>query len=193
MDEDYSDDHDRDGYSNGREFERGSDPTDHNDPEEIYDFDYDDLPDHWETTYFGDLGEDPYDDYDGDDLTNLDEYYLGSDPTDYFDPGFSGDADFDGLPDQWERMYFDGLYQSGHDDYDWDGYNEYEEYEGGTDPTDPYDYPHQEPNGHDYPILWFIFTIVMMVLIMLVFGGVIYFLIFRIDRVKPYPHEIEDK
>jgi len=46
------------------------------------DTDQDGLPDSWEIHYFGDLSFDADDDPDLDDLTNLEEFVGGSDPTD---------------------------------------------------------------------------------------------------------------
>jgi len=45
------------------------------------DSDADGLPDDWELRYFGSLSEFPDGDFDGDGLTNLQEYQLGKDPT----------------------------------------------------------------------------------------------------------------
>jgi predicted outer membrane repeat protein len=44
------------------------------------DTDKDGLPDDWEKRYFGDLNQSPNGDYDGDGLSNLEEYALGSNP-----------------------------------------------------------------------------------------------------------------
>src|SRR5207247_1487615 len=46
-----------------------------------------------------------------------------------------GDSDDDGLPDDWERLYFGNLGQSGTDDPDGDGLNNLQELEHGTNPT----------------------------------------------------------
>jgi pimeloyl-ACP methyl ester carboxylesterase len=56
------------------------------------DSDTDGLPDDWERQYFGDLVQGPNDDYDHDELTNLQEYQLGTDPTKW-------DTDGDGVND----------------------------------------------------------------------------------------------
>lgn len=50
------------------------------------DIDSDGLIDGWEFSYFGDLDEGPNGDYDGDGLTNLEEFQQGTDPTDPNDP-----------------------------------------------------------------------------------------------------------
>jgi len=52
----------------------------------------DGLPDDWEMTHFGNLDQSAGDDFDGDGLTNLEEYELGADPLDE-------DTDDDGIPD----------------------------------------------------------------------------------------------
>ena len=49
--------------------------------DEYADTDSDGLPDYWERGYFGDLSQEPDDDFDGDGLNNLKEYQTGSDPT----------------------------------------------------------------------------------------------------------------
>ncbi len=56
------------------------------------DTDNDGLPDDWEIDHFGDLGQTPSNDTDGDGLTNIQEYSLETDPTDT-------DTDGDGLLD----------------------------------------------------------------------------------------------
>jgi hypothetical protein len=45
------------------------------------DSDTDGLPDDWEREFFANLGQGPSDDPDGDLIPNIEEYYLGSDPT----------------------------------------------------------------------------------------------------------------
>nr|WP_321349275.1 LamG-like jellyroll fold domain-containing protein [uncultured Methanoregula sp.] len=57
----------------------------------LFDADQDGLPDAWERQYFGNLSRGPDEDYDGDGLTNLQEYLAGSNP--------NPDVDADGLPD----------------------------------------------------------------------------------------------
>ncbi|MBI4848584.1 MAG: DUF1566 domain-containing protein [Nitrospirae bacterium] len=56
------------------------------------DLDIDGLPDAWELKYFGNLAQGPYDDYDHDNLNNLDEYQQGTDPAKW-------DTDGDGMND----------------------------------------------------------------------------------------------
>ena len=50
------------------------------------------LPDWWELKYFGAIGQDPNADPDGDGLTNLQEYAMGTNP-------LLADTDGDGVPD----------------------------------------------------------------------------------------------
>jgi alpha-tubulin suppressor-like RCC1 family protein len=42
------------------------------------------MPDYWQLQYFGQLGVDPNTDPDGDDISNLQEYQNGTNPTDYY-------------------------------------------------------------------------------------------------------------
>jgi len=48
----------------------------------MLDGDRDGLPDFWEQTYFGGLGQNPTGDFDGDGVSNLDEYLDGTNPAD---------------------------------------------------------------------------------------------------------------
>lgn len=61
------------------------------------DSDSDGLPDWWEWQYFGGLNQGPSDDTDVDGLTNLQEFYLGTDPA-------KPDTDNDGIPDGTEVL-----------------------------------------------------------------------------------------
>ena len=58
----------------------------------------DHLPDEWELQYFGDFNEDDDGNVDNDGLTNLEEYRLGTDPT-------NSDSDGDGVIDGVEVLY----------------------------------------------------------------------------------------
>lgn len=91
--------------------------------------DADGLPNSWELQYFGNLNQGPNDDPDNDQLTNLQEYNLGLDPT-------NPDIDSDGLKDGWEIQYFGNLDQGPNDDSDNDQLTNLQEYQLGTDPTD---------------------------------------------------------
>jgi hypothetical protein len=66
--------------------------------EDLYDTGSDAMPDDWETEYFGDTNQEPESDYDGDGLNNLEEYQLGTDPTNPY-------TDSDQMPDGWEVNY----------------------------------------------------------------------------------------
>lgn len=101
-----------------------------------YSGDGDGLPDSWEMNYFGNLNQGPDDDPDGDQLTNLQEYLLGTDPTQQ-----NLDTDNDGLPDWYELQQFGNLDQQGNADSDGDGVTNYVEYLSGNDPNDAGDFP----------------------------------------------------
>jgi len=69
-------------------------------------------------------------DYDGDGLTNAQEYQLGTN-------AYSNDTDGDGMPDGWEVQYgLDPKSDDASQDRDNDGFTNLEEYRAGTDPTD---------------------------------------------------------
>ncbi len=99
------------------------------------DTDGDGMADGWETDFFGDLSAEADGHFDGDGLSNLTEYDIGTDP-------LSIDTDADGLHDGWEQSYgFDPLIPTGDDgaeaDPDGDGLTNLDEQTAGTDPTDP--------------------------------------------------------
>ncbi len=97
---------------------------------DIADMDPDGLPNDWELLYFGDLSEGPNDDYDGDGLTNLDEFQRGTDPTE-------NDTDQDQMPDAFEVQYgLDPLDPADAEgDLNGNGITNLEEYLAGSDPT----------------------------------------------------------
>jgi hypothetical protein len=88
------------------------------------------LPDEWERFYFGTTEVNQNADPDGDGLTNLQEYRLGTNP-------LLADTDGDGLPDGWEVHY--GLdpkiAATALTDTDGDGRTDLQEYSAGTDPS----------------------------------------------------------
>ncbi len=96
------------------------------------DSDGDGMPDSWEI----DNGLDPYtddanEDPDGDGLTNLKEYQLGTDPN-------NPDTDGDGMPDGYEVANgLDPTLDDANEDADGDGLTNLEEYQLGTDPNNP--------------------------------------------------------
>ena len=92
----------------------------------VADNDHDWVPDDWESTYGVD---DPAADPDGDGLTNMEEYYSGTDPT--VNNATLADADLDLIPDFWEAHY--GI-NDPNDDPDLDGQSNLVEYFNGTDP-----------------------------------------------------------
>jgi sortase (surface protein transpeptidase) len=120
------------------------------------DIDNNGLPDWWEKQYFKKTNVDLNGDADSDQLTNINEYTYGTDPTKadtdgdgfsdydeikhYFDPLLSGkvylDFDADGLPDWWEAKYgFNTSFPNGQKDPDQDGLTNLQEYQYGTDPN----------------------------------------------------------
>ena len=101
------------------------------------DSDGDGVPDMWMQLHFGHptgLESDSSraeDDADGDGLTNLQEFQLGTDP-------LSADTDGDGMPDGWEIAHgLDPLVNDANLDTDGDGLTNLEEYRLGTDPQNP--------------------------------------------------------
>ncbi len=134
--DDAANDYDLDRLSNLEEFERGADPRNPNsdgdilydgddfdptDPRYMFDSDNDGLPDSWEIRNGTQVNwPDADEDFDGDYLTNIREYRLGTsaaerdsdqdgvdDSFDHFplNPLYSRDADRDGIPDEWEQQY----------------------------------------------------------------------------------------
>ncbi|MHC4084938.1 MAG: right-handed parallel beta-helix repeat-containing protein [Planctomycetota bacterium] len=98
-----------------------------------YDSDIDGMPDWWEIRYGLDpaYSDDAALDADSDDLSNLNEYLAGTDPTDT-------DSDDDGMPDGWEvDNDFDPLDSSdASEDADNDGLSNLGEYNNNADPYD---------------------------------------------------------
>ncbi|WP_434340403.1 hypothetical protein [Motilimonas cestriensis] len=120
-----------------------------------WDHDKDGLPQHWEVEngLSDDNPLDAFDDQDGDTLTALAEYQLGTDPrhpdTDSdnvpdnidFAPlnaRYGFDSDKDGMPQEWERLYPPMTDSSPHDakdDFDADGLTNLQEFLAGTNPN----------------------------------------------------------
>jgi hypothetical protein len=91
LDQGAADDYDGDSYTNLEEYQAGSDPVDPKITPE--DMDGDGLPDDWEQNHFGNLDQEPEDDYDGDGHTNLDEYQENTSPVDPNDPPAGNDPE----------------------------------------------------------------------------------------------------
>jgi hypothetical protein len=53
------------------------------------------IPDHWEIAHFGSLNEPATGDFDGDGVSNLNEYLLGRNPTEAAIPGTSASVDLE--------------------------------------------------------------------------------------------------
>lgn len=106
------------------------------------DHDGDGLPDHWEQSIVDANGADgitsiadvlPGDDFDGDTLTNLQEYQIDTDPTVANDPA---DLDGDNLLDIWETTYFPSIFAyDGDDNPDGDAFSNEQEETLGLNPT----------------------------------------------------------
>ncbi|MFA6735087.1 MAG: choice-of-anchor Q domain-containing protein, partial [Sphaerochaetaceae bacterium] len=95
--------------------------------EEFADTDADGLSDYYEATYGSTVS--PASDPDGDGLTILEEYQLGTD-------GFNPDSDGDGMPDGWEVTYsLDPLWNDACEDPDGDLLLNIEEFEAGSNPN----------------------------------------------------------
>jgi len=107
------------------------------------DTDYDGMADSWEMTYFGTLSRNGSGDYDGDGLTDLQEYQNQTNPK-------LKDTDGDGMPDAWEVEYgLNPRVDDAYDDADFDGFTNLREYRGGSEP----DNPASVPTGTSMPSL----------------------------------------
>lgn len=116
------------------------------------DSDGDGMPDWWEIRHrLNPFVRDGFADADGDEQTNLSEFLKGLDPNNderaspdaasgLFEADTGGryaDTDGDGLPNWWERLYFDTSTAGTRlGNPDGDGHNNYEEFLAGTNPTD---------------------------------------------------------
>ncbi|MBC8095509.1 MAG: BNR-4 repeat-containing protein [Akkermansiaceae bacterium] len=124
-------DFDNDTFDNLQEFQAASNPT--NVLSTPLDTDADGLPDAWERSFFGALGQSAGADPDADGYTNLQEYQAGTHPNSA--SSNPGDTDVDGLPDAWELNYFGSLAPSGAGDFDGDDFTNLQEYQYGTNPN----------------------------------------------------------
>lgn len=122
--------------------------------DEFADTDDEGLPDWWQLFYFDALGQDPQADPDEDGLTNLEEYLLGTDPT---NPDSAGDGVKDG-DSPFDDHNWDGIPSwlavlIGVDPYEMDhsgnSVSNFEALAFGLDPFDPDDLPDQPLLSHD--------------------------------------------
>ncbi|MGA1873967.1 MAG: hypothetical protein ACMUHY_09900, partial [Thermoplasmatota archaeon] len=124
-----------------------------------FDQDGDGIPKFWEDKYglSDTFADDASMDLDSDDLTNLREYELGTDPRD-------PDSDDDGVPDRWDGYPRDpARYDM---DSDGDGHYDWDEFNAGTDPNDSEDYPGRKDASSDDSIwLWLVLIAVGFLLI----------------------------
>lgn len=140
-------DPDGDNFNNFDEFQAGSSPT--NPASTPADTDADGLPDDWEKLYFSGLAQTPVGDPDGDTLSNLLEYQLGTHPNVF--TTLPDDTDIDGLPDAWERHHFSGsLAQTAAADPDGDGFGNLAEYLAGSLPLTAASHP-LDTDGNGLP------------------------------------------
>lgn len=127
---DAAQDPDHDDYTNQQEYLNSTNPY------VVEDTDGDSMPDGWEIHHGLDPSlDDRHLDLDGDTLTNLQEYQLGTDPND-------PDSDADALPDAWEVMYLlNPNSAAGEDgnagDPDADGVTNFVEWQYGSNPRNP--------------------------------------------------------
>jgi alpha-tubulin suppressor-like RCC1 family protein len=131
------DDKDGDKVTNRIEWEQDTNPTVSGDdtnndgvPDDPgFDSDHDGLPDDWEVLWFGGIGtQSGYGDFDGDKITNREEWAKGTNPQ----SGVSSDGD--NLPDDWEEFWFGDLSRSDSTDSDLDGIIDLREFINNTRP-----------------------------------------------------------
>ncbi|QJE98521.1 BNR-4 repeat-containing protein [Luteolibacter luteus] len=118
------------------------------------DLDGDGLSDAWEALHFGNLGQDGNGDPDGDGYDNMAEFVAGTAPD---NPDSNpGDADLDGLQDEWEIHHFGNLTaQDGEGDPDGDFASNSLEEAAHSSPVNPIDWP--ETDGDQLNDGWELF------------------------------------
>jgi predicted outer membrane repeat protein len=82
--------------------------------------------------------------------TDLSWQYCGWNIDDVEILAIMDDSDGDGLPDNWERQYFDGLDHGPNEDVEPDGMTNLEEYRARTDPTNPNSDGDGLEDGYEY-------------------------------------------
>lgn len=100
------------------------------------DTDADGLFDWWETAFFNDLSQGSGEDFDGDLITNANEFHEDLNPASY-----DTDNDQDGIADWWELSNFGSLEQGPDGDYDNDNNANLLEHLAGTNPRSASDTP----------------------------------------------------
>jgi hypothetical protein len=117
-------------------------------PIEIDDDEDDDgLPDSWEEENFGNLSEDPEGDFDGDGLTNSEEYVNNTNNATMNDSGLDADED---------------------------GHTNLEEYLNGTDPQDDNDPPDVTDKGEESPSFEYWWILLLLILIVVIIAMVLF-------------------
>jgi len=130
------------------------------DVEENYTFDQDGdgLPKWWEDLHSlsDENPDDALTDLDSDELNNLEEFELGTDPR-------NPDTDGDNVPDKWDGYPLDETkYEK---DSDNDGHYDWDEVQAGTDPFDSKDYPGKKKSSDETVWLWVVLIVVGLLLL----------------------------
>jgi hypothetical protein len=122
-----------------------------------FDQDGDGLPKWWEDKhgFLDDKANDAEYDIDSDNLTNLQEFEMGTDPR-------NDDTDEDGIPDDWDGFPLD---DSKYDkDTDGDGHFDWDELKEGTDHLDADDYPGKKEDKDNSWVIWLALLLIGIIL-----------------------------